>query len=191
MSATLRCFIAIELENNIQDRLSELQSELRKSGADVKWVKKENIHLTLKFLGEIKQDSINKLKEALDEICIHHKNFIIALGGVGAFPKLVFPRILWVGIISGEGKIVDIAKDLENSLEKINFKKETRPFSAHITIGRNRSNLNRIHLIEQLRKNKNWGNFPMAVNKITLLKSTLTSTGPIYEPIYIKTLSTN
>ena len=186
-----RIFIAIELEENLRNKLSELQAELKKSGADVKWVETKNLHLTLKFLGEISNEDIPKVEAAMDEICKDTKAFTIKLQGVGAFPKISYPRVIWVGIIAGEKSLIELAAKLDDRLEKENFKKEERPFSAHLTVGRSRSNLNRIGLIEQLDKNKNWEGLQTQVDKITLFKSTLTPKGPIYEPILTKTLKTS
>lgn len=189
----MRAFIAIELPGEVKDLLARLQDQLKASGADVKWVSPLNIHLTLKFLGEINDKELDKISQILEETAKEKHPFYIRLSSVGAFPRIDFPRVIWVGIDKGDTEAKDITKILEQKLAKIGIPKETRPFSSHITIGRLRSSLNR----EKLAKNlnilaDNFGkqNVEFLVNKITLFKSTLTPKGPIYEVLKVASLRT-
>lgn len=180
----MRAFIAIELPKEIKDTLAELQQKLKATGADVKWVAPENIHLTLKFLGEIDDKKFGEASSILEEAAKINRPFIMRLASVGVFPKTNFPRVIWAGIDMGEEEIKKIAAGLEEKIAEIGIPKEKRAFSTHITIGRTGSLQNKDKLIAGL--NNLAGYFldkkpQFQVAKITLFKSTLTPKGPIYE----------
>ena len=183
MSENIRAFIAIELNKKIQDELAKIQNEIKASGALVKWVKPENIHLTLKFLGNIDTDLITKIKDILNDLSSKHEVFTMKLNKVGAFPKPRNPRIIWVGQEDGQVKIKSIAEELEENLSKIGIPKEEKPFHSHVTLGRVKSPLNRFKLAEALTSKEKIPELSFAVDRIVLFKSTLTSQGPIYEAI--------
>jgi 2'-5' RNA ligase len=180
----MRAFIAIELTEEIKDKLKNIQNELKGSGADVKWVEPENIHLTLKFLGDIDEKKIEDIKRILEKISEKHSRFSIELSGIGAFPKISDPRVIWIGVEKGKEELSKIFLELEEQLCRLGFKREERGFSAHITIGRLRSPLNRPRLIEEIKKIDSFSPLSLSVNRISLFKSTLTPKGPIYEIIY-------
>jgi 2'-5' RNA ligase len=182
----MRTFIAIELPEEIRTILSRIQDELKQTQADVKWVKPENIHLTLKFLGEIEQDLIKKIHPILDGIAQKNSPFSLYLSQLGAFPKLQYPRVIWIGLTNDQ-QVSEIAKDLEKGMLKIGLPAESRPFSSHITLGRVRSGLNRkalVEKIESLNKNLSSPQPEFKVLGLTLFKSTLTPQGPIYEAVF-------
>lgn len=179
----MRTFIAIELPSEIKDSLSRLQEELKASNADVKWVEPNNIHLTLKFLGEIDDKKIEKITKIIDDTAREKNKFQMHISSLGAFPKIDFPRVIWVGVDTGDKETKGIADELEEKIAKIGIPKEDRPFSSHITIGRTRSSLNREKLVQDLKNKAELGGekLEFSVTKITLFKSTLTPHGPIYE----------
>jgi 2'-5' RNA ligase len=180
----MRTFIAIKLPKEIKGLLASLQQELKNTGADVKWVEPKNIHLTLKFLGEIDEKTSTKISSILEEVAKDTMSFNIRIACAGAFPKINSPRVLWAGVDKGDLETKIIAKALEEKIEKIGIPKENRAFSSHITIGRIKSSLNRDELIQGLKKlQKYFGakGAEFCVYKITLFKSTLTPNGPIYE----------
>jgi 2'-5' RNA ligase len=189
----MRTFIAIELPQEVKDKLAELQALLKKAGADVKWIEPENIHLTLKFLGEIDEDKSAKVAAAIEDIAKKSKQFRMSLASLGAFPRIEFPRIIWVGIDKGDKEITELAKVLEEKIEKLGIPKEERRFSSHITIGRVRSPLNKDKLAQALRDSGNYfsgRNVEFDVTKITLFKSTLGPGGPVYAALKEVTLTT-
>ena len=189
----MRTFIAIELPREIKAHLIRLQEKLRATEADVKWVEPDNIHLTLKFLGEIDDLKLEKITAIIEAVAAEKPQFEIRIVSVGAFPKLHFPRVIWVGIDAGDKETKDIAKMLEERILKLGIPKEERVFSSHITIGRTRSTKNRDVLIQELKKlgeNPLGGDLSFFVTKITLFKSTLTPQGPIYEPLKEANLTT-
>jgi len=190
----MRTFIAITLPKEIGDSLSRLQEQLKTSGADVKWVNPQNIHLTLKFLGEIDDKKLDKVNQILDDVIKDKNNFYIRLSSIGAFPKINFPRVIWIGIDKGDMETKQIAKVLEERVAKTGIPSESRPFSSHITLGRVRSSLNRERLVKNLDNLvHNFGeeNLEFLVDRITLFKSTLTPKGPIYEVLKEANLRTS
>jgi 2'-5' RNA ligase len=180
----MRAFIAIELPQEIRSTLTSLQNELKKSGADVKWVETGNIHLTLKFLGDRDDKKIEKIAEVLQETAQNNHPFPASIGTLGAFPSIKSPRVIWVGVNLGQDQICRIAEDLETKIAQLGIPKEDRAFSAHITIGRTRSALNLGILSQALDKEREFFGgkvLEFKISKLTLFKSTLTPKGSIYE----------
>lgn len=186
----MRTFIAIELTQEIQGYLADIQRELKKCRADVKWVQPENIHLTLKFLGERDEKKIEKIKEIVEETAKTKTCFTVRLSNIQTFPKVGSPRIIWVGIDQGDKETQDLAYELEEKIAKIGIPKENRPFSSHITIARIRSPLNRADLMQKLKTLPPCQDKALLVTKITFYKSTLTPKGPIYEVLLEANLKT-
>lgn len=188
----MRAFIAIELSNEIRGSLAQIESHLKYSGADVKWVEKDNIHLTLKFLGEITEEKSEKIKYILDEIAKQTKPFELSLKiskegpgpFLGAFPNLDHPRVIWVGLDKGAAESRLVAEKVDDALLKIGFQKESRPFAAHLTIGRVRSPKNKEALKEKLSNLQFKAYSLQLIDAITLFQSSLTPKGPIYTKIH-------
>ncbi len=190
----MRAFIAIDLPQEIKDYLAKAQAKLKSSNADVKWVNPQNIHLTLKFLGEIDEKQLNQITQILEDIAGNKTQFYIHLTSFGAFPNIKSARVIWAGIDKGDSEVKQIAEDLEKESEKIGIPKEERPFSSHITIGRTRSSKNRNKLsqaLENLTSESGGFSAEFTAVKITLFQSTLTPKGPIYETLkeaHLKTI---
>lgn len=190
----MRAFIAIELSDGAKQYLAKLQTQLKKSGADIKWVNPSNIHLTLKFLGEINEEQLAEISGIMQKIASSQKEFVLGLGNIGAFPDISSAKVIWAGVNEGEEETKFIAKNLEEAISEIGIPKEGRPFSSHITIGRPRSGLNRTKLMQLLKEltEKPAEEKPQfKVARIALYKSTLTSEGPIYEALREVNLKTN
>jgi 2'-5' RNA ligase len=182
----MRTFIAIDLSDENKTTVAKLQDELKKTQADVKWVEPENIHLTLKFLGEVTDEYVGKVKDALDRVAAGLKPFELSLSGIGAFPKLDYPRVIWAGVEKGKEETEGIAKKVEDELEKIGFAREERPFAAHLTIGRVRSGKNKEALkvkLSELNRPDKPGN-PQPVSQLILYQSKLSPKGPTYTPLH-------
>ncbi|MCX7719912.1 MAG: RNA 2',3'-cyclic phosphodiesterase [Dictyoglomus thermophilum] len=174
-----RLFIAIELEDSIKDHILSFQKELKNSVlGDVKWVERENFHLTIKFLGETPENLIDDIKGILDETSYYFEPFYISLEGFGAFPSLKSPRVLWIGIEEGLGGLEKVFDFIEKRLVKKGFRKEDRPFSPHLTLGRVKDR--DVRILKDLLFDKE----VVLVSSITLFESKLTPEGPIYTPIY-------
>lgn len=180
----MRTFIAIPLPQEIKSFLADLQNQLKTSGADVKWVAPDNIHLTLKFLGERDDKKIKQVIDILEEIAKDKKQFPARICSLGAFPKITSPRVIWVGIDRGDEDSKLIAAELQERIALIGIPKEERDFSSHITIARTKSSKNIAELIKGLnvcadKFGQEKAEFP--VKQIVLYKSTLTPKGPIYQ----------
>ena len=187
----MRTFIAIELPNAIKDFLSRLQQELKTCGADVKWVEPKNIHLTLKFLGDVDDNKLNEITEIIKGVAKEKATFQISISSLGAFPKIDSPRVIWIGIDAGDKETKEISGLLEEKIAKLGIPKEERPFSSHITIGRTRSGLNLGKLVQELKNKSELGGEKLRfdVLKVTLFKSTLSPKGPTYEILKEATLN--
>ena len=179
----MRTFIAFELSSAIKEELGRLKQEIKKVDADVKWSHPDNIHLTLKFLGNVEEEKIEQIKNILNEISSVEKPFEITLFKLGAFPSLDYPKVLWVGIDKNCSEVERIAKTLEDSLEKIGFEKEEKSFSAHLTLGRIKSGKNKAKLKEKLISSPVESR-SSEIKGMTLFKSELTPKGPIYNSLH-------
>jgi RNA 2',3'-cyclic 3'-phosphodiesterase len=181
----LRLFIAIELPRNIQESLSRLQEAFKETEAVVKWTNSENIHLTLKFLGYLKEDLLNKIKEVIKEVASTFPSFRVTLSReMDAFPGKSRPRVLWVGINEGKDEITHLQQKLEDGLEGLGLEKEKREFKPHLTLGRIKSLKSKEGLLEEIKKARLDKEHTLRVIKICLFKSTLTPGGPVYDIIY-------
>lgn len=176
-----RLFIAIELPPDTKKRLQSMQNELKKCGPDVKWVEPENIHLTLKFLGNVGTKESEKIGELLEKNFSSKKSFKVTLDRLGCFPTLHSPRILWAGFEDKQGRTRNIARILDDSLNGLGFDKETREFQLHATLGRFRSPRNKIAFIKQIEElNRGFKPYDLCADNITLFESKLSPKGPAY-----------
>lgn len=179
MHDEIRSFVAMKINEELKDRFLEFQKVFSQTKMDVKWVERDNLHLTLKFLGNVSEEKIDTLKEALSKITQNTTSFDVDFSKVGCFPNINHPRVVWVGINNNDNlnRLVD---EVENELFNIGFKKEEREFKSHITLGRIKSSKNLNLLSQEIKKCDNMNFGRMKVGKIYLMKSTLTPTGPIY-----------
>lgn len=178
----MRAFIAVEISEEARGAVARLQSELQSVGADVKWVEPENLHLTLKFLGEIGESQAEQLADQLKSSLVLSP-FAFTLEGTGAFPKLENPRIIWAGTGAGKEQLAGLAREVEEACGRCGFPPEERPFSPHLTIGRVRSR-NRVEsLAQRLGSAEFKAGSPTRVEKAVLFQSTLTRSGPVYRPV--------
>lgn len=180
----MRLFVAIELSEEIREALAQIEAHLKYSGTDVKWVNKDNIHLTLKFLGEVSEEKAKEISAILDGIAKTTKPFEISLNGIGAFPKIEYPRVIWVGLDRGVAESSRLAGRIDEELSKVGFEKESRPFAAHLTIGRVRSPKNKEKLREKLTNCQLLTVNCQLISSLALFQSTLTPKGPIYTKLH-------
>ncbi len=178
--SSFRGFIAIDI--NISEKIEKIIDELKQSGANLKIVKPKKMHITLKFLGDTKENLKNKISKIIERSVENIEPFEIELKSTGAFPNENYIKVLWIGINKGE-IIGEIAKKIDNDLSNIGFKKEKRKFSPHITIARVKSAKNKDEIIKILKKHRDETLLKMKVNSIKLKKSRLTQKGPIYETL--------
>ena len=158
-----------------------VQNKLGNTGASLKLVEPENLHITLHFLGNIPEDSIDTLREIITNCCSDTTPFTVHLKGVGAFPSIKYPRVIWIGI-TDSNNIKQIVDCLRTELSKHGFRKEEKPFHAHVTIARVKRYSSQLKKQLQNLKEHTFGEINVA--HIKLKKSTLTPRGPIYEDIF-------
>ena len=177
---TIRIFVAMELPQEIQDTLQQLQSDLRASMPDVRWTKRGNIHLTLKFLGDVQVSRIDKISDSLRDIACQFSPFVVSLSGIGAFPNSRKPRIVWVGMEKGANRLIEAANLIEEAMKRLGFPREKRPFRPHLTVGRIRHLKNPVAMTEALERSRIGELGQFTVQQISLIKSQLDPAGSIY-----------
>lgn len=178
----MRSFIAIDLDGPVRESLSRLQAELKSCGADVRWVKPENIHLTLKFLGDVGEETAGNIISALEKCCTGVKAFDIEVSGVGVFPDTKSPRVLWAGI-SGGGILGELQRKIEDAAAALGFKREKRKFVPHLTLGRFRSSRGKKIPADNIERHKHSKFGAVKVRSVTLMKSDLGPGGARYTRI--------
>lgn len=179
---TLRTFIALEIDRTVQSWLTTVIDDLKKTGADVKWVSPDAIHLTLKFLGEISPEKAREVSALMPEIFKTLCPLNLSVTHIGTFPPRGTPRVVWAGIGLNADQVVRIAEATENALEKIGFKKEERPFHPHITLGRVRSPSRSRELMKTI-AGYIFSAREFPVENAVFFRSTLTAQGAVHEPI--------
>ncbi len=177
---TIRVFIAIEIADEIKERLSEYIDKLRRAGADVKWVVPENIHLTLRFLGYIEKDTLPGLNKIVSDAVSSQEPFNISIGNIGAFPSLKRPRIVYVCVDEKENNLLKLYENLNKQVEGLGIKEESRKYVGHITLGRIRTQKNISNLTSALKSETDRFFGLEKVSYLTLMQSNLTPKGPIY-----------
>jgi len=178
----LRCFIAIEIPEEIRRAIVSGTDSLKKSGADVKWVSPENIHITLQFLGETEEGRIPLIKEALGEILLSYSPFYIKIADIGCFPDTRRPRVIWVGTEESQ-PVINLHGDIAKEMGRLGYQEEERNFTPHLTIGRVKSNKNAGELIRNMDKLKAASFSGFEVKNITLMKSVLKPSGAVYQSL--------
>lgn len=176
----LRLFIAIEIEKRIKERILELLKHLKKTETDIRWVAPENLHVTVKFIGDLDPIILPSVAKSLENVASRFNPFRIQIENVAVFPKIKNPRILFIGLRDKEDSLVNIFEELEVELEAFGIKRESRKYVGHITIGRVKSQKNIHKLIEALNSDSACFLGQEKVNHISLIQSELTPKGPIY-----------
>lgn len=176
----MRLFVAVDVENEVKDRIYSLSKALNSING-VKAVERENIHITLKFLGEVNEVKAEKIKEALNSV--EAEPFKAHFYNVGFFPSKGKIRVVWVGVNEGNAEFKDLALKVENSVKRLGFRRD-KEFVAHATVARIKKPVNRdqlIKTIESFESDFGW----MEVDKFKLKQSILTPKGPIYKDLQV------
>jgi 2'-5' RNA ligase len=176
----MRMFVSIDLPENIKIKCMDIIEKLNSSGTDIKAVKKENLHITLKFLGEVREDDAENVKKILTEYSANQTSFRLGFSGLGYFGKPL-PRIIWLGFSAGKERIYQMASDLNEKLDFI--RKEERSPKPHLTLARVKSSRNSGGLIEIIRGLTSVKIGEVEVNQIKLMGSILTDSGPKYSDL--------
>ena len=176
----MRCFIAVPLKE-WEEPVGKVIEYIRKGISGIKWVEKENVHITLKFLGETEEGKREKIADILQKISSQYLPFQIKVTSIGAFPSSSLPRVIWLGVDDG-GVLKRMAKEIENALIPLGWEKEGREFHPHVTLGRVKKKVNKGWWKGVL--NAKLPRFPLIpVREIILYQSRLHPDGAEYIPL--------
>jgi len=179
----MRIFIGIKLAGRANANVQQFLEPFQKIASPIRWVKPQNIHLTLKFIGEVTDDTYKKIETALSAPAVvtdpDTGSFDVTLSGCGRFGKGTTLSIFWIGAGPIE-PLETLFNQIENRLARIGIPKEDRPFKPHITVGRNKRNFNFRHFFQLIDRYKDQHISRFPVSQFQLFKSTLTPDGPIY-----------
>ncbi|GBC62634.1 2'-5' RNA ligase [Desulfonema ishimotonii] len=179
----VRAFIAFPLPKTVRDLIREIRADVQAQGFRMRWVRPENIHLTLRFLGEICRTDIDPVAGAMGNAAADVSPFPLGAGGVGVFPGIRNPRVLWVGVRGDTPSLLRLRQDLDQHLEAVGFPAETRPFRAHLTIARIRGRLpdtEARQLARIMEKHTASESERFTATEMILYQSDLKPSGPVY-----------
>ena len=181
----MRAFIAIDLPKELKEKISSIIEKLANCDLEAKWVKPENVHMTLKFLGQIEEKQIDTIKSIISEVSLGFKKITVECKDFGFFPNEKRPRVFFLKT-DKEDQLRKIYQELEDKLSHVGFEKEER-FKSHLTLCRFKGRKNMDCLIREL-KNIDFSQ-KLKIDEIAIFKSTLTKTGPIYEKVFTASLA--
>ncbi len=160
--------------------LQQVQSELKKADLPVKWVRPENIHLTVKFLGDVNPADLEKIGSAMQTAAALSAPFTLSARGLGAFPGVKKPRVLWCGLGGDVEALARMHSSLDEALAESGFEREARKFKAHLTLGRIKGRVNAEAMIDLISRHGHMASGPFACDRLCLYQSQLKPGGPVY-----------
>lgn len=182
MSGSIRSFIAFDMESEaVRKSLAAAQNLLVQTGADLKLVEPQNIHITIRFLGDITPATAEKIFAEMQKV--QFTPFNVQIKGLGAFPNLRYPRVVWAGITEGADQLKTVFNQLEPHLRSLGFAPDQKGFSPHLTIARVKTGRNKAQLADYVAKNANYNFGNIKAECLRLKKSDLTPRGPIYSTL--------
>jgi 2'-5' RNA ligase len=179
----VRGFIAVDAPPEIRKLLVRVQAALRRADADVRWVEEENLHLSLKFLGDVTQGQVLELQPLLRAEAALWPAMRLTYAGIGVFPSRGLPRVVWAGATGDLEQLAGLAAAVERAAERVGVPREGRPFVAHLTLGRVKSGRNARRLQAVIEEQRHLPLGTDTVRDLVLYQSTLTSGGPVYQEL--------
>ena len=180
----LRAFIAVQLSDELKRQIGSVQEELRRELAGrIGWTNPNSIHLTLKFLGDIRESQIQPLQGVLQRAAASAQPFSLEARGVGAFPNPRAPRVIWLGLVGGSGEMGALRRlqaEIENGTAELGFQKEARAFTPHLTLARIRDRVDQGVLDKILAANQNRAVGRFTAASVSLIRSELRPSGTVY-----------
>lgn len=185
----IRAFVAVEPSASLRQALAKAQADLRARlqnavGREVRiqWVRPDSIHLTLKFLGDIPKERLADIQAALVRAAGRHVRFSVKTEGLGVFPDLRAPRVLWVGVTGDGQALARLAADVEEALAAIGYAPEAKPFTPHLTLARVKGGSRDVGraLSQDRLLDREWTLGPLTVDAVSLMKSELQPSGAVY-----------
>ena len=190
--SVIRAFIAIDLPSEVLQCLEDVEKQLKQSlgGISVRWVPVENIHLTLKFLGDVSESNIDMLTDILQSTVSSVKQFELSVGGLGAYPKPHRPRVIWVGV-EAPPELMSAQRSIESEMAHLGYARDKRPFNPHLTLGRvSRHSSNKdVRKIAEVLSSQTIGYIGSArVTAFHLYRSDLKPSGAVYSRLFSASL---
>ncbi len=189
---TFRAFLAVPVGDEIVRAAADLsvrvRSVLRDRGADAKWVPPGNMHVTLRFLGDVADAQVPAVKETLAPVVRRHASFLLHMGGLGVFPDPARPAVLWIGAVEGADALTNLAVDVGEAMTEIGFTPEDRPFHAHLTLARFRRGSSP-DLSDVVSEHGSYDAGSTVVRDVLLFESTLRPRGPAYRAVWRASLN--
>ena len=179
----MRLFVAIEISDPIRETLGRATARLRQCNAPVKWVRSANLHLTLKFLGDVPDDRLSEVRDILCACAEGIRPFPIDVRGIGAFPNLNRPRVIFTDALDATGQAKELASRLNRRMTRAGVPREDRPFRCHTTLGRVRKPGPMQTPASRFAELEQQGFGKMTVREIALIQSQLNPNGPVYTRI--------
>ena len=179
----MRAFLAVELSDEIKECFGRFQSEGERRHHGIRWVRAENVHLTLRFLGETDDRRVEKLRVEVEACLSAMTAFNLTLGGPGQFGPDAGPRTLWFGIEAGQAALAALARGVETAARKVGFPAEKRPWVPHLTVGRNPKKM-RVDGWQDAAMASGLVGLSSRVDGITLYSSVLRRGGPVYTAVW-------
>ena len=178
----MRTFISIEIPENIKDNIEKSIGEMKLILSPLKWLDKKNLHLTLKFLGWVVDDKADDIIRSVTDVAKDFGSIKINFAGLGVFPDIKHPRVIWVGICEGNDRVNDLAGKIDARLSSEGYRnEEEKGFSPHLTIGRIKEKVDAepLNKFIEINATTEFGGF--TADHISVMKSTLMRSGPMYE----------
>jgi 2'-5' RNA ligase len=180
ISETFRAFIAIDLPESVKSFLSEAQEALKSYGFGVKWVRPQNIHLTLKFLGDTATADTDKIAEAMTLAAMNCPIVSLTAKGIGVFPNVRRPRVIWAGLNGQVQTLANLQQTLNAHLANLGFATDTRAFKSHLTLGRVKGKIALDKMIAAIDNLKEFESESFETREVILFKSELRPSGAVY-----------
>ncbi|MDE1921735.1 MAG: RNA 2',3'-cyclic phosphodiesterase [Candidatus Omnitrophica bacterium] len=182
---SVRSFIAFPVSGGLKEKFEHVIRDLQRASADVRWVKAQNIHLTLKFLGDVQENALEKISSVIEAMSCDFTPLTAHLTAIGTFPNGDYPKIIWGALDDPRKAVQGMAGILEKGLVSCGIPEEQRPFQPHITLGRVRSSARLKDLMRLMGQMTFEDKITQQFDKIILYKSTLTPQGPVYEALKV------
>lgn len=179
----IRLFIALSLDLNVKNSLSNIIIDLKSKGGKVKWVEPLNLHLTVKFLGNTDPGKIDSIKNCIDRVGSSSSPIETSFTSLGGFPNLIQPKVIWVDMDKNKESLTELASKIDMGLTDIGFEKDNKPFKPHLTLGRVKDSADLDNLVSYLKQFK-FEKINFCFDTLQLIQSTLTQKGPIYKTLH-------
>lgn len=176
----MRTFIAISISESLRDSIRSIQDRLRTHRLEIRWVRPDAIHLTLKFMGDIRSSDIETISSAMTASVRTVAPLSIMARGIGVFPNFRQPRVLWIGVADSRGALPGLVERLQEALGDVGFQKENRSFKGHLTLGRAKGRIDPSRLRNALEEFQDFQSDPFVADRITLFLSELKPSGAVY-----------